>query len=94
MYVRIVRFTGVTRERIDSLTARVEESGGPPPGVKSTGISVGFDEAQGTAVVTQRYETAADMQEAARIFDAMDSGETPGTRASVDACEVVLEMEV
>lgn len=93
MYVRVVRFTGVTPERMQALVARVSEAGGPPPGVNSTGINVAFDEAQGTAVVTQRYASAADMQEAAKIFDAMDSGDTPGTRASVDACEVTLDLE-
>ena len=28
-----------------------------------------------------------------KVFAAMDSGETPGTRASVDACELELELE-
>jgi hypothetical protein len=93
MYVRVVRFTDVTAEHMDSLVARVQESGGPPPGVKSTGINVAFDQAQGTAVVTQRYETAADMEEAAKVFDAMDTSDTPGTRVSVDACEVKLDLD-
>ena len=30
MYVRIVRFTGVSAEKIDGLLTRIEESGGPP----------------------------------------------------------------
>jgi len=93
MHVRVVRFTGVTPERMEALLARVSESGGPPPGVTATGLEIAFDEAQGTAVVSQRFATSADMEEAARIFDAMDPGETPGTRASVDACEVKLEIE-
>jgi hypothetical protein len=92
MFVRAVRFTGVTQERIDALRARIEESGGPPPGVETTGLEVAFDSSQGTAVVLQRFETAADMLEAAKVFEAMDAGETPGTRASVDSCEVVLDL--
>jgi len=87
MFVRVVRFTGTTRERMETLESRVREAGGPPPGVNSTGLEVLFDESQGTAVVLQRYATAADMEEAAKVFEAMDPGETPGTRASVDACE-------
>jgi hypothetical protein len=87
MFVRVVRFTGTTRERMDALESRVRESGGPPPGVSTTGLEVLFDESQGTAVVLQRYATAADMEEAAKVFEAMDPGDTPGTRASVDACE-------
>jgi hypothetical protein len=87
MFVRVVRFTGTTRERMEALESRVRESGGPPPGVNTTGLEVLFDESQGTAVVLQRYATAADMEEAAKVFEAMDPGETPGSRASVDACE-------
>lgn len=92
MYVRVVRFTEVSRQRIDQLLARVKEAGGPPPGVASTGIEVLFDESQGTAVVLQRFATAEDLEAGARVFAAMDAGETPGTRASVDACEQQLEL--
>lgn len=93
MYVRAVRFTDVTAERMDEMEARIKAEGGPPPGVASTGLTVLFDEAAGTAVVLQRFETEADMAEGARVFSAMDPAETPGTRASVDSCEVRLEME-
>lgn len=93
MYVRVVRFSAVSAQRMEALLARVKEAGGPPPGVESTGLTVLFDESQGTAVVLQRFETQAAMEEAAKIFDAMDSGETPGTRVSVDACEQKLDLE-
>jgi hypothetical protein len=93
MYVRVVRFDGVNAERMRALQERIEEAGGPPPGVTSTGVTVLFDEAQGTAVVLQRFATAQDMEAAARVFSAMDSSETPGTRVSVDACEVKLDLE-
>lgn len=93
MYVRVVRFADVSAERMESLLARVREAGGPPPGVESTGLTVLFDESQSTAVVLQRFETQAAMEESAKIFDAMDTGETPGTRVSVDACEQKLDLE-
>jgi hypothetical protein len=32
------------------------------------------------------------MAAGARVFEAMDASETPGTRASVDACEVKLDI--
>jgi hypothetical protein len=92
MRVRVVRFTDVTAERMQELEARVREAGGPPPGVSSTGLEVLFDEAQGTAVVLQHFATAEDLDSGARVFAAMDPGETPGTRASVDACEVKLRI--
>ena len=91
MNVRVVRFTDVTAERIEALRARIEGEG-PPPGVSAHSLTLLFDESQGSAVVLQYFESAADMEEAARVLSAMDPGETPGTRASVDACEVALEM--
>jgi hypothetical protein len=92
MFVRVVRFTDVTPERIEQLRSRINEAGGPPPGVKSSGIKVLFDEAHATAIVLQEFSSAADMDEAAKVFEAMDAAETPGTRASVDSCELKLEL--
>ncbi|HTT93397.1 MAG TPA: hypothetical protein VMF55_01905 [Solirubrobacterales bacterium] len=91
MYVRAVRFTDVSAERMDELLARIEESGGPPPGVPATGLTILSDSAQGTAVVLQHFAGAEDMETGARAFDAMDASETPGTRVSIDMCEVRLE---
>ena len=34
------------------------------------------------------------MEEGGKVFAAMDAGETPGTRASVDACELKVELNV
>jgi hypothetical protein len=91
VYIRVVRFTDVTGERIEQLLARIEEAGGPPPDVPATGLQILFDESQGTAVVLQFFETAEDMQAGAKAFGAMDASDTPGTRASVDMCELKLE---
>ena len=91
MYVRVVRFTDVTPERIQQLVSRIEEAGGPPPGVPTTGLQLFFDEAQETAIVTQMFDTADDMREGDQAFGAMDPSDTPGTRASVDMCELKLE---
>jgi hypothetical protein len=91
MYVRVVRFTDVSSERIQALVARVQESDGPPPGVPATGLKMMLDEAQGTAVVLQYFDSAEDMEAGAQAFSAMDAAETPGTRASVDMCEMKLE---
>jgi len=91
MYARVVRFTEVTPERISEVVAQVEESDGPPPGVDSTGFQLLVDEAQGTAIFVGLFETEQKMRDASAVFDEMDSSETPGTRASVDLCEVKAE---
>jgi len=91
MYTRVVRFTGVTAERVAEVVARVEESDGPPPGVDATGLEMLVDEAQGTAIFIGYFETEQKMRDASAVFEQMDPSETPGTRASVDLCEVKLQ---
>ncbi len=93
MFVRVVRFTDVNAERMDALLARIKESDGPPPGVPATGLKVLFDATRGTAVVLQEFATAEDMSAGDKAFGAMDASDTPGTRASVDMCELKLELE-
>jgi len=92
MYVRAVRFTDVSAERMEGVLARIKESGGPPPGVSVTRLEMLLDATQGTAVVLQYFDTAEDMEAGAEVFSAMDASETPGTRASVDMCELKLEL--
>jgi hypothetical protein len=94
MYVRVVRFIDVSAERVDALAAQIEQADGPPPGVPATGLKVLFDTDQGTAVVLQYFDTSEDMSVGAEAFSAMDPGETPGTRVSVDMCEMKLERQV
>ena len=93
MYVRVVRFTDVSAERIEGLLARIDEADGPPPGVPTTGLKILHDSEQGTAIVLQYFPTAEDMDAGGQTFSAMDAAETPGTRASVDMCEIKLEVE-
>lgn len=91
MYVRAVRFTDVSPQRVDQLVTRIEEAGGPPPDIPSVGLQLLFDDSQGTAVVLQFFDTAEDMRKGDEVFGAMDPSETPGTRISVDRCEVKLD---
>lgn len=91
VHVRVVRFTDVTAKRVAQLIAGIQEAGGPPPGVPIARLQVLFDEAQGTAVVLQLFETPEDLRKGAETFSAMDPSETPGTRVSVDMCELKLE---
>jgi hypothetical protein len=87
----VVRFTDVTAERIEHLLARIKESDGPPPEVPTTGLEMLFDADQGTAVVLQFFDSEENMRIGSEAFSAMDSSETPGTRTSVDMCELKLE---
>ena len=91
MHVRVVRFTDVTAERVTAMLARVEQSDGPPPDVPITGLQMYFDADQGTAVVLQMFDSAEDMRAGGEAMGRIDAGDTPGTRVSVDLCELKLE---
>ncbi|MGA8219816.1 MAG: hypothetical protein WB771_14725 [Solirubrobacterales bacterium] len=93
MYARVVRFTGVSAEHVDEVVKQIEESGGPPPDVPAKGIRMMFDESQGTSVVVVFFETEEDMKKGNEALNAMDASDTPGTRASVDICEVKASMD-
>ena len=91
MYARVVRFTDVTPERIAEVTSRVEESEGPPPGVDSSAMKLLVDEDQGTAIFIGFFDSEDKLRDGSAVLEQMDAGETPGTRASVDLCEVKME---
>ena len=93
MYVRVVRFSDVSAERIEGLRARIEGSDGPPPGVPTTGLKVLYDGVQGTAVVLQTSRPRRTWMPAPRRSAQWTRPRRRGTRASVDMCEIKLELE-
>jgi hypothetical protein len=93
VFVRVVRFSDVTAERVESLVARIDATG-PPPGVRIKKLQLVFDEAQGTAVVLQYFDNEEDLRAGAETFAAMDPSETPGSRVSVDTGELKVEREI
>jgi hypothetical protein len=92
MYARVVRFTDVDpdhmAERLDDAQARE----GPPVDIPAKSVQILHDRDQRTAVVIQLFETADDMSAAEGALDAMDPADTPGTRASIDRCEIKAEV--
>lgn len=93
MHMRVVRFTDVDPDKLEQLLARIDESDGPPEGVKSVGIQILVDKDQRTAVVLQEFQNADDMAASEAALEGMDPGETPGTRESVDRCELKLTLK-
>jgi hypothetical protein len=93
MHARIVRFTDVSPERIQEMVKRLDESEGPPPGVDAKGIRLFYDESQQTAVVTVAFDDEQAMRDADSVFQQMDAGDTPGSRASVDMTELKIERQ-
>ena len=87
----MVRFTNVDP---DHLAGRLDgiEAEGPPLDIPAKGIEILHDEGQCTAVVNQLFQTADDMAAAEGPLDQMEPGETTGTRASIDRCEIKAEL--
>jgi hypothetical protein len=77
----------------DHLASRLEASSeGPPVDISAKSVQILHDPDQRTAVVIQSFESAEDMKDAEAPLDAMDPGDTPGTRASIDRCEVKADL--
>ena len=94
MHMRVVRFTDVDPQRVETLVSEIDASAGPPEAVKATGLQMVLDIDQRTAVVLQFFDSEEDMRDSEAGFDAMDPSETPGTRASIDRGEVKLDLKM
>ena len=92
MPARVVRFTDVDPDHLAGRLADIEGSEGPPVDITAKGVQILHDPDQRTAIVIQLFETADDMAAAESALDAMDPGDTPGTRASIDRCEIKAEL--
>ena len=91
MFARVVRFTDVDPDHLAGRLSDAEGRDGPPVDIPSKGVQILHDSDQRTAVVIQLFESADDMAAAEGPLDNMDPGETPGTRASIDRCEIKAE---
>jgi hypothetical protein len=92
MCARVVRFTDVDPDHLAGRLDEVEAREGPPVDIPAKSVQILHDPDQRTAVVIQIFETADDMSAAEGALDAMDPGDTPGTRASIDRCEIKAEV--
>ena len=88
MFARVVRFTDVDPDHMGERMADVEAREGPPVDIPAKEVQILHDPDQRTAVVIQVFESADDMAAAEGPLEDMDPSDTPGTRASVDRCEV------
>jgi hypothetical protein len=94
MYARVVRFTDVDPDHFAGRLAETQASERPPVDIPAKSVQILHDADQRTAVVIQLFETAEDMAAAEAPLDTMDPADTPGTRASVDRCEVRAELSM
>ena len=88
---RVVSFDGVSTERMQEMQGRMEE-GGRPDDVPATEILVLHDPEAEKSVVVLFFDSDADYEQGDRALNAMDTGDTPGTRTGVKKYNVVARM--
>jgi hypothetical protein len=92
VYMRVVRFTDVDPDRLETVIGEINAEDGPPEGMPMHGLQMILDRDQRTAVVIQMFDSEDDMRTSEQVLDAMDASETPGTRSTIDRGEVRLEL--
>jgi hypothetical protein len=89
---RVVTFQGGTaeglRSAVDQVQSDMQTRGGPPEGVKSSGMTFLVDPDGGRAMFVGLFENEDDLRSSEAALEAMDPPEGMGQRASVDVYEV------
>jgi hypothetical protein len=88
---RVVSFDGVSAERMEEMKAQMDE-GGRPDDVPATEILVLHDPEAEKSMVVLFFENDADYQQGDAALNAMDAGDTPGSRTGVKKYQVVSRM--
>jgi hypothetical protein len=91
---RVVTFDGVTKERMDEMEREFSSPDSQPPeGFPSAEFVALHDPEAEQSVVIFFFETEDDYRKADEILNAMPTGDTPGTRASVTRYDVAMRMK-
>ena len=88
---RVVSFDGVSAERMEEMKAQMDE-GGRPDDVPATEILVLHDPEAEKSMVVLFFENDSDYAQGDAALNAMDSGDTPGSRTGVKKYQVVSRM--
>ena len=88
-YARVVAFEGVDKSRMDQMREQISQDERPAD-IPATEIVVLHDADRERALVVLFFETEDDYRQGDATLNAMDPGDTPGRRASVDKYEVAL----
>src|SRR5437879_337165 len=79
---RVVSFEGVSQERIAELS-RTIEAGEQPEGLNASEMLLLHDSDGQQSLAILFFDTEEDYQKGHEILDAMDTGDTPGSRTGV-----------
>jgi hypothetical protein len=96
MVARVTTWEGGTAEGIRAAAEEMRSnvSQGPPPGVKSTGLTMLADPDAGRVVMIGLFATDDDRQQSEAALKQMNPPEGLGTRGPVEVYEVVTDVRV
>ena len=96
MVARVTTWEGGTAEGIRAAAdeMRSNTSQGPPPGVKSTGLTVLTDPDRGRVVMIGLFATEDDLQESEAALKQMNPPKGLGTRGPIEVYEVAAEVRM
>lgn len=90
---RVVSFDGVDSERIAALKNEIE-SGEQPEGLNATEMLLLHDPDANQALAVVFFDNEDDYRQGHEVLDAMDRGDTPGSRTGVTKYDVAVRMTV
>jgi len=88
---RVVTFEGVPAERIEKLREDVS-SGEQPEGLNATEMLILHDAGTEKSIAIVFFDNEDDYRSGDAVLNAMDTGDTPGTRTSVSKYDVAIRM--
>lgn len=96
MLARVTRWEGGTADgiRAASEQMRTNISQGPPPGVKSTGLTMLVDPDAGRVLMIGLFSSEDDLRESEAALKQMDPPAGLGTRAEAEIFDVAAEVRM
>jgi hypothetical protein len=96
MLARVTAWEGGTAEGIRSASEEMRSniSQGPPPGVKSTGLTMLANPEEGRVVMIGLFANEDELRESEAALKQMNPPEGLGNRGSIDVYEVVADVRM
>ena len=94
MYARVAKWDGGDGDAIRRAAEqiRTDASSGPPEGVAAKGLVKLIDPDSGRSMAISLFDTEEYLRQCDAVFNTMSPGEDIGTRAAVEAYEVVVDL--
>ena len=96
MLARVTTWEGGTAEGLRAASEEMQANVGlgPPPGLKSNGITMLVDPERGRVMMIGMFETQEDLEESLPVLKQMNPPEGIGSMTSADVYEVVVDIRM